>query len=270
MYEIVLNNKKIYDFYQSRNISIESANLLIIDFIETIFNEMNTTNISSQILNFMTENKNQLENLKTSISTIQDNVSKLHSDMMNQIIIQCMNVKKEYLEDVRQIVLHSSLSTNEKITSLVDKNNSYLIEKTSFILKDILPKNQEHANRVLQEHFKEFSTRITEDIYKLNSKDSMTEFIQSFENKYHSMLQSIQQPLFSYFNASEDRIQKNIETLKENNTISMTTQSKVFDELNDFLNKYKGSSNKGKYGEQNLFGLLNIIYPNAEIKNTTE
>jgi hypothetical protein len=69
--------------------------------------------------------------------------------------------------------------------------------------------------------------------------------------------------------ASEDRLTKNMDILKESSSNSLQTQSKLFDELNEFLSKYKGSSNKGKYGEQNLSSVLNSIYQNAEITNTT-
>jgi len=43
----------------------------------------------------------------------------------------------------------------------------------------------------------------------------------------------------------------------------------VFDELNQFLNKYNMSSNKGKYGESNLCSVLNELFPSAEVQDTT-
>ena len=82
-------------------------------------------------------------------------------------------------------------------------------------------------------------------------------------------MQTIQQPLYSFMSASEDRLTKNMDNLKESSANSVQTQNKVFDELSEFLSKYKGSSNKGKYGEQNLESVLNSIYSNAEITNTT-
>jgi hypothetical protein len=43
----------------------------------------------------------------------------------------------------------------------------------------------------------------------------------------------------------------------------------VFDELSEFLGKYKGSSNKGKFGENQLGSTLNSMFPNAEVVNTS-
>jgi hypothetical protein len=83
------------------------------------------------------------------------------------------------------------------------------------------------------------------------------------------MMQNIQQPLYSFFSASEDRISKNIDALKDTSVQSLSHQNKVFEELGEFLGKYKGSSNKGKYGEQQLGSILNSLYPTAEVTNTT-
>ena len=83
------------------------------------------------------------------------------------------------------------------------------------------------------------------------------------------MMQTIQQPLYSFFTASENRITQNIDVLKETATNSLQSQSKLQEELNEFLSKYNVSSNKGKYGEHNLCNILNTLYPSAEVRDTT-
>lgn len=276
-YEIVIKNKKIWSFYnENKNINIESANLLLIEFIESIFNSMTNdinSNINSQLLSFMNENKTQIDTIKSSLTAINENVSKLNSDIANNMMMQFISLKKEYIEDVRQVVNNSTLTTSEKISSLIDKNNNHLIDKTALILNDVLPKNQEQVNKQIQENFKQLHFLINEDTTKLaksmNSEKSLQDFIGTFESKYNSMMQTIQQPLYTFMTASEDRLTKNMNILKESSSNSQQTQSKLFDELNEFLSKYKGSSNKGKYGEQNLSSVLNSIYQNAEITNTT-
>jgi hypothetical protein len=221
----------------------------------------------------MNENKTQIDTIKNSLTAINENVSKLNSDIANNMMMQFISLKKEYIEDVRQVVNNSTLTTSEKISSLIDKNNNHLIDKTALILNDVLPKNQEQVNKQIQENFKQLHFLINEDTTKLaksmNSEKSLHDFIGNFENKYNSMMQTIQQPLYTFMTASEDRLTKNMDILKESSSSSLQTQSKLFEELNEFLSKYKGSSNKGKYGEQNLSSVLNSIYQNAEITNTT-
>jgi FtsZ-binding cell division protein ZapB len=82
-------------------------------------------------------------------------------------------------------------------------------------------------------------------------------------------MQTIQQPLYAFFTASENRINQNIEVLKETTSTSLSSQAKLQDELSEFLGKYNVSSNKGKYGEQNLYNILNTIFQTADIRDTT-
>jgi hypothetical protein len=275
--EIVIKNKKICEFYnQNKHINIEAANLLLIDFIQTMFNNIitdNTTNINAQLLSYMNENKTELNSIKNNISVINENISKLNSEMTNNIMLQFMNLKKEYIDDVSQVINNSSLNNNEKITAIMDKNSSHLIDKTTLILNEVIPKNQEMYNKQIQTNIKELHSLISDDtknlIKTIDSDKSLTEFINSFEVKYNAMMQTIQQPLYAFFTASENRINQNIDFLKETTTTSVQTQNKLFEDLNEFLSKYNVSSNKGKYAEQNLLTILNSIYQSADIRDTS-
>jgi hypothetical protein len=276
-FKIVIDNKEIYNFYNNnKNLNIETANLLLIKFIESVFNHMTEnqeSNINLQILSFMNENRVEIGNIKSNLTSINENLSKINSDVLNTMTLQFVNLKKEYIDDVKQIVTNNMLTTYEKIDSLVDKNSGHLLDKTTLILNDIIPKNQEHLNKQIMENLKQFHQLVTEDTNKLaksmNQESSLSEFIISFDKKYSTVMQNIQQPLFTYFAASEDRINKNIDTLKESSLQSMVGNNKVFEDLGEFLGKYKGSSNKGKFGEQNLSSILNSTFTNAEIINTS-
>ena len=275
--EITIKNKRVVSFYKKNpSINIESANLLLIDFMESIFNHMtkdNKVNINAQLLSFITDNKTEIDTIKSNLQQVNDNISKMNSDIANNMMIQFVNLKKEYIDDVRQTVNNSSLTTNEKLNSIMDKNSTHLIDKTSLLLNDLLPKNQDQMNKQVQDMFKQFRTIIIEDNSKLaksiNNEKGLLDFINTFETKYNTMLQSIQQPLYSFFTASEERIRNNIDTLKETSSQSAIQQNRVFDELSDFLGKYKGSSNKGKFGENFLGSTLNSMFPTAEIVNTS-
>jgi hypothetical protein len=276
-YEIVLKNKRIWDLYnENKNIDIETANIMLIDFMENIFNEMSSdinTNINAQLLSYMKESKMQIDNLKHNLVTVNDSLSKINSEMTSNLVLQFVNLKKEYIDDVRQVIHNNTLTTNEKLTSLMDKNNTHLIDKTTLILNEIIPKNQESLGSQIQLHIKQLHSLIMEDTNRLaknmSNDKSLHEFIGNFETKYNAMMQTIQQPLYSFFTASENRITQNIDVLKETTSTSLVSQTKLQEELSEFLGKYNVSSNKGKYGEQNLCNILNTIYPNAEVRDTT-
>jgi hypothetical protein len=276
-FEIVLNNKRIWEFYNNnKNIDIETANIMLIDFMDKMFNEMSsdaTANINAQLLSYMKDSKHQVDILKHNMNAISENLSKINSDMTNNIVLQFTNLKKDYIEDVRQVIHNGTLNTSEKLTSLMDKNNAHLVDKTALILNEILPKNQEQLSSQIQMNIKNLYSLINEDTNRLvkniNNEKSFADFISNFETKYNSMMQTIQQPLYSFFTASENRITQNIDVLKETANNSFSSQSKLQEELSEFLGKYNVSSNKGKYGEQNLCNILNGIYPSAEIRDTT-
>jgi hypothetical protein len=276
-YEIVIKNKKIYEYYnQNKNISVESANLLLIDFLDSMFNHVTDgqkTNVNAQLLSYINENKNQMDNIKTNIHIMNDNILKLNNEITNKMTLQFMTLKKEYIDDVKEIISNNTLTTNEKICSLMDKNNNHLIDKTTLIINDVIPKNQDNLTKQMQISLKQLYNMVSEDTNKLakslNNEKSMQDFISAFDTKYNAMMQNVQQPLYSFFTASENRINQNIDVLKESASTSLVSQNKLFDDLGEFLDKYKGSSNKGKFGEHNLCSILNNVYQNAEITDTT-
>jgi hypothetical protein len=139
-------------------------------------------------------------------------MSSLSSDIANNIYGKMCDIKRDYIEDVKNIIQNN---TSEKVRPLLEKNNAMMIEKTSNILNDIIPRsNHELCNRV-----KEYHKSIVDDTNHLvNNTDgaSIKEFIVNFENKTTNILQNIQQPIYSFIASSEDRIQNNIKALKDN------------------------------------------------------
>lgn len=272
-YTIAVTNKRICEFYNNNpNVDFENVNLLLIDFMESIFNNMTNdlnSNINYQLLSFMKDNQKKIENISNSLNTVNQSVTNL----TNNMVLQMNNMKKEYIDDFSQIINTNSLSSNEKISSLIDKSNSILVDKTTLILNDIIPKNQGTLQIQIKESLKELHNSITNDTYKLsenvNNKDAQTDFLNNIENKISNVIHNIQQPLYSTLSASEERLSTSINNLKETTLTTVSKQDKLFGELEGFLGKYKSSTHKGKFGEEQLSSLLNILYTNAEITNTT-
>ena len=268
-FEKTLNNERIWKFYENnKNIDFESSNIFLVEFLESMIDSINNksnTNINSKILSILTENKEKIDNCNNELSNINENINKMNNDLTQNFIIQFMNLKKEYIEDIKQIIENNSLNSSEKIGNLLDKNNTHLIDKTNLIINDIIPKNSD----LFKEQFSNFHTKISQEtktmLENINNENSLQGFISNFENKYNNMIQ----PLFTYITSSEERITQNLNNIKETTSTSIVSQNKIFSELDEFLNKYKGSSNKGKYGEQNLYSILNSLYSNAENKNTS-
>lgn len=275
--EFVLKNKRIVDFYnQHPSIDCENANIILVDFLETMFNHVTNdlgSNINSQILSFMNENKTRLHDLQEQVTSFHHDISKNQQDLLGNIFSNLSSWKSQYIEDVKRLLDSNQLSSNEKIGHFIEKNNMHLLDKTTLLLNDAIPKNHNVLHQQIVYSLKEFNRQITEDTSKIISSsekdNSMGRFLQTFEGKYNAMIQNIQQPLFSVLSSTEERLSKNIDGIREFNSQSLLSQKPVLDELGEFLGKYNMSSNKGKYGEQNLCSILTSMYPSAEIHDTT-
>jgi len=269
-HEMTINNKRIWTFYQENpTIDFETSSLLMIDILEKVFNKMthdNSSSINSQMLTFMSENLRQMDVIKNGMVSVEENMKKMGTDFSNQLMLQFINSKKEYLDDMKQVIMNGSLTMNEKISSIIEKNNLYLIDKTSLILNDHVPRQIKDS---VKDVYSLLKAETDSMVKSCNSDKSLQEFIGLFDQRFSSILQNIQQPLYSFFTATEDRILKNIGELRETSGESMTTQTKMFSELAEFLGKYKNSSHKGKMAEEKLQSLLNDLFPSADLTDTS-
>jgi len=199
---LTTKNPRIVKFYHDNpSMNFESVNLIFIDLFDKLLHDpstiMNST-IHGQVLNLL--------------NNLSESMSSLSNDIANNMYGKMCDIKRDYIEDVKNIIQNN---TSEKLRPLLEKNNAMLIEKTSNVLNDIIPRsNHDLCNRV-----KEYHKSIVDDTNHLvNNTDgaSIKEFIVNFENKTTSILQNIQQPIYSFISSSEDRIQNNIKALKDN------------------------------------------------------
>lgn len=264
MTNIVVKNERIIKFYNDNpSLSFEGLNLIFIDLLEKLLDEKNSSMnsaINSQILSVV-------ENLTSKISTIDKSVNNLNTDIVNSIYIKLQESKREYFENIRDVVSNNFSSNNEKISNLLQLHTSQHIDKTNLLLNDIVPKNnttlQSQINNSMTIFQKSISAETTKIMNAVNKEESISSFINNFETKSTNMLQ----PLFSYINASEERISKNISSLTDD--FDNSARDKIMDDLSEFLGKYKNSSYKGQFGENQLETVLNQLYPTGEINNTT-
>ena len=199
--ELVVTNKKVCDFYSRHQyLDFEQVSLLCVDLFESILSEeFNTINksIGQQILqecidnrkmffDFSSDSKSRLNELNVQLMNIQSNIIKINTDLT----LKMSDVKKDYLEEVKTII---SANTNEKITSILDKFNESLsnktivtvndsvekistllekstgnlVDRTKMILTDIFPENIDKINEVIDKDFSKFSYNISQDLQKL-------------------------------------------------------------------------------------------------------
>ena len=266
--QIILKNKKICDFYKKNpQLDCETINLVFIDLIEKLNSELNSNlqfSMNSQILS-------GINDMNSSLTSIKDYVNTINTDMTKNMELKFYEIKRDYLSELRLIL---NDNTNEKIGGMLDKNNLLLAEKMDTIINDIVPKSQGQYYSQIQESLRSFHKSISDDtriLLKYADNNSIKDYINNFELKSSVMMQNIQQPIYSFISASEDRINNTISGLKEN-----TTQTKLITELSDLIQIIRKDSFDGlsRPSSPNYVGgtglslmnlLLNKLYSTAEI-----
>lgn len=251
-YTITINNKRIFDFYNSNpNISVESMNLILLDIIEELSTDMSKIFVNTK-LGEINEN---VKELKQSLLHFNDNIT-----------IKLNENNKNFIETFKLVVENTNNENNEKVTQLLNKSIDIFINQISLTI----PKTQDESNKKLQESLIQIHKTLTDDVktFMMTTHNSanLKDFISTIEGKINLM----QQPFFNIINSSHENISSKINSIKEDNIITRTNNQKLFGELNDFLNKYKNSSQfKGQVSENMLEHILCTLYPTGEINNTT-
>lgn len=208
------DHPNILNFYKEHpQLDFEVINLIVIDVLKqcTAITTTKENNIQTQhILSTIKDNAMQILD-----STMKNDIPRIHNEIENKLLLQFMDIKREYLYELDIIVNTIPL---EQRSMLLEQNNKTLLNKTSIILNDIVPRTNSQGLNKIQETIIIFQKSISEDTQMLtNSIDNnrVSEFINNFEIKSNILFQNIQQSIFSYISSCEERIQTNITNLKQ-------------------------------------------------------
>jgi hypothetical protein len=255
--QIVVKDQTIIAFYKENpNLNFVTMNHIFIDILKklsTNLNETITNNINHKILSTLTDLSKDIMGFKQDITT------KLH------------DTKKEYIDNVKLILENSTMTTNDKIQNILEKNSDAIVTKTTSIINEIVPKHNDKFFNQIEVSIRNLYDSINQDTNKLieniNKDDkNITEFVNNIDTKFNSMITSMQQPIFSFIQSSEERTSNNVQQIRDKITSQQLSQESLNFGVHEFLNKYKhNSSSKGNVSEYELYSILQIIFPSDEI-----
>jgi hypothetical protein len=260
-FSLTINSAKVHEFYTRHpNLDINRMNELFCDVIESLIDDMDTTSIRTEILSTLREQNSKISELKGELKSMEHSIS-------NNLTLKFVDLKRDYIEDVKNIVHLSSSDNNEKLTAYLNKENENLLSKTEMIIKEIAGKDEN--SKVILQMLDSFKADLTTETKKLleTSVDSssITNFISNFDTKCSSLFTSLNTPLYTCISATEERIQNNLSAIKN----ASTSNEKVFDELGQYLAKFNNSSLKGGVSERQLEDVVAKMYPTADIVDTS-
>lgn len=226
-------NKRIINFCEKYpSFDIESMLISFIDIIEksssTVLPSLDS-NLASQILN--------------SLKSLQNQVN----DIDSNLIIKQDNLKKEYLDDIRNML---TLNNTEKIIPIIKEYNETFIDKLSLII----PKEQQSQTNYLQNIIKNMEQSVVIELNKGITQNSIDNVMNNIEQKFAHILTH-----------SEQKIGGVLSAVSENKS----NELKLHNKLESMLSKLGKNNEKGKISENLLNLNLQDIYPTAEIRNVS-
>ena len=251
-YTMTVTNQRIYEYYKKNpSVDFESMNLVLLDFMEKISTDM------SKVLQNTLQGQlfQEVKEIKSQLSLFQETFhGKVHE------------TNRSFLETMKLLMSMNNTEHHEKMILLLQKHSESFVDK----INSILPKSQEETHKKIQEHLSLLQKTIQCDFQQciLQSKpeSNLSEFISSFDSK----LSSLQQPIFQLLQTNQEQVTTKLTTVREDLLVNKTTNDKLYQEMSEFLHKYKASSQfKGQYSEHMLETILTEMYPTAHIENTT-
>lgn len=252
---LIISDKTIVDFYHSNpNINIVSINLFFIDIIQKL-----TTNLTSTL------NENNISKILSIITDINSTVNSFDHNIQHKLL----EMKKNYMDDIKDILNSNSLSNEQYIRNALERNQDNMLTKTTLILNDHIPKNQElysQLEKTIHSRFAEI-TNATNTLLMQNKQSLDKESImKDLDTQMNKLVTLVYQPICSYIQSSEQRTTSQIESVKENISSQKQSHELLSSELTVFLNKYKNnSSSKGNVSETELYYILQRLMPSDEI-----
>lgn len=274
-------SKKVLDFYtKNPQINFETINCIVVDFLENMLSDLtgtinnsithdilnNVKDISSELISYKTSQILSTSQLQSELTNLNDKLNKLNTEITNSMFVKLVDIKKSYLDDLK-----NALNTSDTNTLLIiEKQNDIILSKTMNALNDIIPKNNTMVYNQFELLIIKFREEVSNHLRDLgkNTNDLTSEKISNIlDTKYSQLITNLQQPILSYISSSEERLSVNLNQIKD----SSINQGKMNEKIHDFLNKYNTnvSINIGKIGEDKLYTILNSLFPAADVENTS-
>lgn len=299
----MIKNNRIIDFYNKYpQIDIEKVNIMIVEMLENIilnfegditknmvtevFKKIQNqtteiTNMKEEFNNTIKNNSeltksnqqiitNELSTIKDTLNKLNSDITKLNNDITNNVITKFYELKNNYVEDLKLIIDKSGSENILKILEKLEKENDKIVDKTTLIINDIVPKNISNyylQHEIAIKNFKEDITKQIEQLKETNISIDKIQFI--FTEKYNNLSTTIQNNILNYITTSEEKIKNTINEIKDISSQTNVQQENINNELIKFLSQYKIASKKGQFGENLLESILTSLFPSAEIVNTT-
>lgn len=260
-YQLTINNKEVFDFYNKHSLNFEQMNILFCQVLQQIVTSTDTSydnNIATIILN-------KISSIENNFSNIEQQLFKHQIELSNKL----NEYKKDYINDIKLILLSNNV---EHITPLIKETNNNLIDKTTLIINELLPKNQTAISKDIDNNFKLLQSQIISETSKLLSSSMNQINVDEFINNSNLLMTQSIHSITSIVNSVENKIDtrlnhssSKIDELYKNVNDSQIANTKLQQNVSEMLKKFEKGSGKGNVSENVLYNILLSLFPCAQI-----
>lgn len=264
MEHIVITDEQVCSFYKEHPfLNVNTINRLCVELLSNAINKddaLSASNFHQKILNEITNNNKV-------ITTLQDTLINMNKENITSTLSQLNEIKEDYLDDLKELVI---TETTDKVSSIIEVNNTNLLSKTIEVIRSVIPninaKQFEEINRSLYSFQKAISAD-TQNLLKTADTQSLKEYMNNFEIKSSLMLQNIQQPIISFITSSEERINNNVNSVKENIS-NMDEMHKTFtNNITSIINNHQNTKIKQDISNKHFISFLTKSFGSADISS---
>lgn len=260
----VLKSVKSIEFYNKNpHLDFNSMNDLFVDVIQKVNSAAQSSISVNEIKTLLHGINNKVDYLEQSIGS-NTQIMKMTYDTLSQ-------QKEHYIEQMKKI-LEQTLGNNDieqnqndtKVLTLIRETNETMIDKTIYHILQQFPKLNDMMKNELRQvfHFqqseiiKETQRTLEEIMTKGRQDNSSVEHLLS--QNYQQMSHKIQEQLCQYLQQSESNV---IGKMSETQQVFQG----IGKDMQQFLEKQKNSTLKGKESEEKLESCLVSAFPHGEI-----
>ena len=266
--QLYISDPSVIAFYKKHNINHDIANKLLVELLEKIISESQdsmSSMISNEILNNIKILQINSDHTKSELYNLRELVLKMNNDISTTTFNRLLEIKQSYIDDLKCILNNNDATNTLKMSSLIEKENNIMIDKTMKIINETIPKSQNQYYTQIENLVKTFK----DDINKQQSNITIDNISNILDTKYSFLLSSIKEPILNYINSSEEHITKNLNDIKNNELINRTSQNIINTKITEYITKFSHSSDKGALSESKLNYVIQTMFPSGEIINTS-
>lgn len=263
--KLIIDNKEVFEFYEKHNLDFETMNISFMNILKKLISNID----NSLNANLATKLLDNVSLLTSKIETIGNDISKFQTDMSSLLSIKLSEYRKEYIDDLKLILTSNNV---EQIQPLIKETNLHLLDKTTNLINELIPKNQESLSKDINSNFKLLQSSILSETSKLLNTSLDKKTIDDFLQTVNSTLGQTHNTLTTLISSSENRMEgklsdtdKKLDEIKQIFTENNSSQQNLQNNVSEMLRKFEKGSGKGNISEHVLYNILLSLFPCAQI-----